>query len=214
MKDADMKAGKGGGGKGGKGGNGGWGGKGLNHLGEQEEEEEDKPKEEEEEKPYLPWMLASLTCKPCGPAQSTGYEIGKGQFGELSEQDEDAEEEIAPNLRETMEQEKEKNDEKREPKMGRIPKKSQRQKQVWPLWRSDTVQSEPKPEKREVYALRKQYQGSKPVQLVVDSAAVDCVMPKKILDTVRPNPEAPLTQGAAAKAGINYVAADGGEIPN
>ena len=128
----------------------------------------------------------------------------------MSRQDEDEEETAAPNLREIMEQEKEKNIKKKEPKMGRIPKK----RQVWPLWRSDTVQPEPKPEKREIYALRKQYQGFKPVQLVVDSAAVDCVMPKKILDTVRINSEAPLKQGEAAKAGINYVAADGGEIPN
>ena len=54
----------------------------------------------------------------------------------------------------------------------------------------------------------------KPVEVVVDSAAVECVMARKDLDRLRDNPEEPLRQGEAARAGVHYVSADGGEIPN
>ena len=48
----------------------------------------------------------------------------------------------------------------------------------------------------------------------MDSAAVESVMPRHMVDGMRSDPTQPLRQGAAAKAGVTYVSADGGEIPN
>ena len=102
--------------------------------------------------------------------------------------------------------------------MPRVAKKQwQKTRILNPLMRSDDVCRECGPTTlgmKPLYALKPKFQGYKPIQLVVDSAAVDCVMSKTVMDGLRSNPEEPLKQGSAAKAGVSYVAADGGEIPN
>ena len=104
------------------------------------------------------------------------------------------------------------------PRMPKVPrKKENNKKSLSPLMRNDGQCQEggaQAPDSRALYALKPKYQGFKPVQVVVDSAAVDCVMSKTTVNELRSDPEAPLKQGAAAKAGVSYVAADGGEIPN
>ena len=82
---------------------------------------------------------------------------------------------------------------------------------IYKLGRSDL---EDKLDGRALYALKTDYKGYKPIEVVVDSAAIECVMSKRALEKVGLDPNKELRQGPAAKAGINYVAADGGEIAN
>ena len=67
---------------------------------------------------------------------------------------------------------------------------------------------------RQVYSLNARYKDFKPVQVVVDSAAVDAVMCKGTIEELRGPNAGPLKKGEAALQGINYVTADGGEVPN
>ena len=92
-------------------------------------------------------------------------------------------------------------------------KKKKLKRVTFPLWKGEepTVKQ---PEARAVYALKKKYEGYKPIQVVVDSAAVDCVLAKGDSDKLRGDTQEPLKKGPAAKEGICYIAADGVEIPN
>ena len=67
---------------------------------------------------------------------------------------------------------------------------------------------------RQVYSLKAKYKDYKPVQVVVDSAAVECVANKGIIEDLRGPNAGPIKKGAAAAAGVSYVTADGGEVPN
>jgi len=85
-----------------------------------------------------------------------------------------------------------------------------------PLWKSG--EGDPEEERsgprKEMYTLKPKYKGYQPIEVVVDSAAVDPVMSRRIADEIRGDTGGPLRQGASALAGVHYVSADGGEIPN
>ena len=52
------------------------------------------------------------------------------------------------------------------------------------------------------------HSGYRKLQVVVDSGAAESVIPTQLLD------DYPVTEGEAAKAGVKYTAADGGEVFN
>ena len=199
-KDAEMKEGKGGkGGKKGGGGKGVYGGrKGLNSLDEDKGQGEgdggaghEAAQPAEEEWPeHPPWMLAHLgktvkpMCMPCG----TGVEISKGMFGDLAVGNEEEEEEEEVN----------------QPEWRMTPAVSAKRKGKWrtrrilsPLWKTgeDESSEESNDAMKPLYALKSQYQGMKAVEVVVDSAAVECVMARKDLDKLKGNTDEPLRQG-------------------
>ena len=215
-----MKAGKGGGKGGDKG--GGKRGKGLNSLdGGKEEEKEEEPENGEgedwgqEETPS--WMLAQLgkvvkpRCMECRP----GIPACKGMFGALGKEEETGEEEEASRQTTTWAQVVT-GDTKKMKDLERKRRNKDQKKCLAPLRRTDAEgEGEKKVElRKEVYALKPTYRGYKPIEVVVDSAAVDCVMPRRTVDEVRGDTKGPLRQGASALAGVHYVSADGGEIPN
>jgi len=186
------------------------------------------------------WTLNSLTkkvsavrtCQPCLAGTSvteTGVPpcplkkrlvwANRTRFEVLGENEENDDEQEEPEVSEPGVISEESKDEKQKPKrMPRMPRKKKNyQKSLSPLMRNDGQQRGDGPSaqgNRPLYALKPKYQGFKPVQVVVDSAAVDCVMARTTINEIRSNPDAPLKQGEAAKAGVSYVAADGGEIPN
>ena len=106
----------------------------------------------------------------------------------------------------------------------RVPKKAWKPtvssiREVYPLWRSgDDQEAQPasgqRPAPRPMYALKQKYQGYKKMQLIVDSAAVDSVLTKKDYNTIAGPDAGPPRPGEASLAEVNYITADGGEVPN
>ena len=163
----------------------GFGKRGLNSL---EEEEEGKPEEEAWDQPQ-PWMLASLQKKKKAVQQRTKQCVeclsGSRWFASaMIEEEEDG--------------------------------SSEEDRVVFPLGRNDRVAEEgdDSKEPRPIYSLKTKYKEYVPYQVAVDSAAVECVLTKRDASGLTGGDAKLLIQGGAAKNGVKYVSADGGEIPN
>ena len=63
-------------------------------------------------------------------------------------------------------------------------------------------------ETRQVYTLKREYQGHQKVEVMIDSGAADSVMPAGLLGSY------PILEGLAAKSGVKYQSADGSTMPN
>jgi len=192
--------------------------RGLNGLEERGEEgEEEDEREGEDELPFPKWFLAPLTRtvkpKTWGPVPAT-TRVSSGKYHPLMETEglveDDGGPDYPPGLCQPCGSAAGLSKAVGVPKvkMPRV-KKDKWKKQVGCLVKEEKPgkTSEDQGFEKFLGSLKAEYKNCKFVEVMVDSGAAESVMPPGRIDVK-------VTQGKAAKEGVKYTAADGGEIPN